>query len=189
MRVKERACARWHNPVETRIPRGEAMRRITLALLLTLLAACQTATPDILVVKGELLQPTAGQTFAVSANNTVPRFLVRVMTTSAAAALSQYDMNPVTESPDLLVELGYEQEDISASATTDPFSGRIVPGGYLEFMATITVRITDAETGDEVYAGAISRLHAVEPGESMHVGKIAADILESFRDLFTPLSG
>jgi len=85
---------------------------------------------------------------------------------------------------DLIVTLSYqhvnlnpEQEDIN------PFVRQESIDVELRYIAVINISMVETRTGDKVWAGQVSRIHTVSPGEYMHEGRARVAFLETFRDV------
>ena len=89
-----------------------------------------------------------------------------------------------TNSPDVEVVLAYnhinlypEQQEI------DPFTRIESLSVELSYVAQIEIEIRDSATSSPVWAGAISRIHHVTPGEYMHEERAAPAFYQAFVDV------
>lgn len=112
----------------------------------------------------------------------MPGFLSSYMLDEFDAAFQQKGLVRNDRINDLVVTLSYhhvnlnpEQEEI------DPFERRIESEQMLRYVANIVVEMREAETGRQVWAGRINRIHTVLPGEYMHENSARHE----FRDAFT----
>ena len=55
----------------------------------------------------------------------------------------------------------------------------------LDYIANIDITMRERAGGKEVWAGTISRIHSVQPGEYMHEGNARGAFLVTFRDLLS----
>ncbi|MEX2129879.1 MAG: DUF4136 domain-containing protein [Pseudohongiellaceae bacterium] len=87
---------------------------------------------------------------------------------------------------DLIITLSYrhvnlnpEQQDIN------PFIRQEAIDVELRYIAVVEISMRETATGQEVWAGEVSRIHTVSPGEYMHEGPARVAFLETFRDLLS----
>jgi len=85
---------------------------------------------------------------------------------------------------DLRVELDYnhinlrpDQEDINPFVRVEALTTE------LSYVAEIEVRMYETATSNLVWAGSISRIHQVTPGEYMHEGRARMEFQQAFRTL------
>ena len=85
---------------------------------------------------------------------------------------------------DLIITLSYrhvnlnpEQQDIN------PFIRPEAIDVELRYIAVVEISMRETATGQEVWAGEVSRIHTVTPGEYMHEGPARVAFQETFRDL------
>ena len=81
------------------------------------------------------------------------------------------------------VNLAPEQEDI------DPFVRTSAVSTELYYMAVIEVEMYEEATGELVWAGSISRIHHVTPGEYMHADRARPEFQSAFSRLLEAYPG
>ena len=72
------------------------------------------------------------------------------------------------------LNLNPEQQEI------DPFERRIEEEQMLRYVANVVVEMRETDTGREVWAGHINRIHTVLPGEYMHEEGARPEIRHAF---------
>jgi len=131
----------------------------------------------------------------------MPAFLGPIMTSNFSVALASHGLTPLAPSvdllspdrptsdtsispdsvsPDLTVELSYEQENLSVDSERDDFAEHLATGDALRFVAKVMIEIRDNSTNEVVWAGQIQRIHDVGPGEYMHTGNASMPLLNAF---------
>jgi hypothetical protein len=81
------------------------------------------------------------------------------------------------------VNLDPETEDIN------PFIRQETIDVELRYIAVINISMRETRSGEEVWAGQVSRIHTVTPGEYMHEGPARVAFQETFRDLLINYPG
>lgn len=114
----------------------------------------------------------------------MPGFLSDYMVAEFDAAFQDKGLVRNDRLNDLVVTLSYrhvnldpEQEEI------DPFERRIEEDQMLRYVANIVVEMRETETGREVWAGRINRIHTVLPGEYMHEAGARPEIRNAFAQM------
>ena len=114
----------------------------------------------------------------------LPLFLSGWVEEMFDSAFQELDMDRNDQLNDLIVTLSYqhvnlnpEQEDIN------PFIRQESIDVELRYIAVIDISMLETRTGEEVWAGQVSRIHTVSPGEYMHEGRARVAFLETFRDI------
>lgn len=117
-------------------------------------------------------------------NTNLPVFLRGYVTDEFDQAFQELGMTRDDGNGDLVVNLAYrhvsldsEQEDI------DPFTRVESMNVELRYVANIDITMRERQTGSIVWAGNISRIHSVQPGEYMHQESARPAFLDTFRDL------
>jgi hypothetical protein len=114
----------------------------------------------------------------------MPGFLSDYMVAEFDTALQEKGLVRNDRLNDLTVTMSYrhvnlnpEQEEI------DPFERRIEGEPMLRYVANIVVEMRESDTGREVWAGRISRIHTVLPGEYMHEDGARPEISHAFTEM------
>ncbi len=161
--------------------------RYTLLVLVasTLLAACASGGPQVghtvtLCCPGNY---QAYRAYGIELQD-MPGFLSDYMVAEFDAALQDKGLVRNDRLNDLVVTLSYrhvnlnpEQEEI------DPFERRIEEEQMLRYIANIVVEMRETDTGREVWAGRINRIHTVLPGEYMHEQGARPEIRDAFTQM------
>lgn len=91
---------------------------------------------------------------------------------------------------DLVVTLSYEHVNLNPEQQEiDPFIRQDSIDVELRYIAVIKISMQEARSTEEVWAGQVSRIHTVSPGEYMHEGRARMAFLETFRDILTNYPG
>lgn len=91
---------------------------------------------------------------------------------------------------DLIVTLSYRHVNLDPETEdVNPFIRQESIDTELRYIATINISMRETSTGTEVWAGQVSRIHTVSPGEYMHEGQARVAFLETFRDLLVNYPG
>ena len=91
---------------------------------------------------------------------------------------------------DLIVTLTYQHVNLDPETEDiNPFIRQESIDVELRYIAVVNVSMRETRTGEEVWAGQISRIHTVSPGEYMHEGNARVAFLETFRDLLSNYPG
>lgn len=164
------------------------LQRIVLCISLTVLSACQSDTSGIGYHLAICCANSGYKTFSTDTNN-MPEFLKPLMVSNFQSVFSAKGMNPVDGPADLKVVLRYEQQDISVNEPHDDFEGHLQPGGKMRYLARVWVEMSDPETGKPVWSGSIQRIHDIDAGEYMHVGKASVALRIAFEKLLAGYPG
>lgn len=85
---------------------------------------------------------------------------------------------------DLIVTLSYEHVNLNPEQEDiNPFIRQESIDVELRYIAVINISMRETRSGEEVWAGRISRIHTVSPGEYMHEGRARIAFQETFRDI------
>ncbi len=158
------------------------MKQWTLVCLTILLSGCAVDRGHLDEAVSMCCRPGNYETFSVYTND-IPVFLEALMVNSFMVALAAHDVTPVDEGGDLIVNLSFEQINLSPDRTRDDFEERIAFGDGMRFIARIMIDIRDRRSGEPVFSGHIQRLHDVGAGDWMHTGRASSAILESFNQV------
>ena len=91
---------------------------------------------------------------------------------------------------DLIVTLSYEHVNLDPETEdVNPFIRQETIDVELRYIAVIGISMRETRSGEEVWAGQVSRIHTVSPGEFMHEGPARVAFQETFRDLLTNYPG
>ncbi len=91
---------------------------------------------------------------------------------------------------DLLVTLSYQHVNLDPETEDiNPFVRQESIAVELRYIAVIDISMRETRTGEDVWAGQLSRIHTVTPGEYMHEGPSRVAFLETFRDLLSNYPG
>lgn len=114
----------------------------------------------------------------------MPLFLRDYVVNELDAALQEKGLRRNDQMNDLRIVLRYnhvnlfpEQQDIDPFVRIDSFSTE------LNYIATLEVEMYETRTGEQVWGGAISRIHSVVPGEYMHEDRARPEFQQAFRQL------
>ena len=91
---------------------------------------------------------------------------------------------------DLIVTLSYQHVNLSPETEDiNPFIRQESIDVELRYIAVVNISMRETRTGEEVWAGQVSRIHTVSPGEYMHEGPARVAFLDTFRDLLSNYPG
>lgn len=114
----------------------------------------------------------------------MPLFLRDYVVEEFDTAFQEKGLSRNDQINDLRVELEYnhinlrpDQEDINPFVRVEALTTE------LTYIAEIQVRMYETATNNEVWAGSISRIHQVTPGEHMHEGRARMEFQQAFRTL------
>lgn len=114
----------------------------------------------------------------------MPLFLSEWVVDMFDAAFQEKGMARDDRINDLIVTLSYRHVNLDAEQQNiNPFIRQESIEVELRYIAVVEVSMRETATGQEVWAGEISRIHTVSPGEYMHEGPARVAFLETFRDL------
>lgn len=120
----------------------------------------------------------------------MPLFLSGWVVEMFDSAFQEKGMNRNDQVNDLIVTLSYQHVNLNPEQQDiNPFIRVEAIDDELHYIAVINVSMRETRTGDEVWAGQVSRIHTVSPGEYMHEGNARLAFLETFRDLLQDYPG
>jgi hypothetical protein len=114
----------------------------------------------------------------------MPLFLRDYVTSEFDIVIKEKGLTRNDQINDLRIVLRYnhvnlypEQQDI------DPFVRRGSSNAELNYIATLEVKMYETRTAELVWAGSVSRIHSVVPGEYMHEDRARPEFQTAFRKL------
>lgn len=161
--------------------------RQTLLMLVagSLLAACATGGPQVghtvtLCCPGNYAEYRA---YGLDVQD-MPGFLSDYMVAEFDAALQDKGLVRNDRLNDLVVTLSYRHVNLNPEQEeVDPFERRIEEEQMLRYVANIVVEMRETDTGRDVWAGRINRIHTVLPGEYMHEEGARPEIRNAFTQM------
>lgn len=112
----------------------------------------------------------------------MPLFLREYVVAEFDAAFQEKGLSRNDRINDLKVELRYNHINLDAGQEEiDPFVRIESLNVELSYVAEIEVRMLETATNNLVWAGSISRIHQVTPGEYMHEERARPEFLQAFR--------
>ena len=122
----------------------------------------------------------------------MPIFLQEYVTAEFDAAFAEKGLARNDRMNDVQVLLRYNHINLtSEQESIDPFVRVEAMNVELNYVAAIDIEIRETATNDIVWAGTISRIHQVVPGEYMHENRARPAFRQAFRALlssYPPLS-
>lgn len=114
----------------------------------------------------------------------IPVFLRDYLVAEFDAAFHEKGVRRVERSADLVVTLTYNHINLSTDQEEiDPFVRVESMNAEIRYIAAIEIEMREADSGDLVWAGSISRIHQVAPGEYMHEDGARMAFREAFRNV------
>jgi len=111
----------------------------------------------------------------------MPGFLSGYMLSEFDAALQEKGLVRNDRINDLIVTLSYRHVNLNPEQEElDPFERGVEDGVMLRYVANIVVEMRESDTGREVWAGRINRIHTVLPGEYMHEDNARPEFRQAF---------
>jgi len=121
--------------------------------------------------------------FAIE-NVELPVFLRGYVSEEFDQAFRELGMTRADNSSDLIVNLAYRHVSLdSEQQKIDPLMRMEAMNVELHYIANIDITMRERQGGKVVWAGSISRIHSVQPGEYMHQEAARGAFLQTFRDL------
>ncbi|MCB1649779.1 MAG: hypothetical protein H7A05_10525 [Pseudomonadales bacterium] len=116
----------------------------------------------------------------------LPIFLREYVAEEFDKAFQELGMTRNDARSDLVVNLNYRHVNLNPDQQQiDPFIRMESMNVELDYIANIDITMRERAGGKEVWAGTISRIHSVQPGEYMHEGNARGAFLVTFRDLLS----
>jgi hypothetical protein len=161
-------------------------KTIIMAVLLSLLAGCAGSQGMRIGNTVTLCCPgnyAAYSSYGVEAVG-LPIFLREYVITAFDGAFQAKGMTRNDERSDIIVNMAYRHVSLDAEQQAiDPFIRMESINVELHYIANIDITMRERASGKEIWAGTVSRMHSVQPGEYMHEGDATGAFVETFRDL------
>ena len=164
--------------------RGDFVRRLFLVTML-FLAGCQSLDTSVQWSVEHCCTKTDGHSFML-VDQGVPAFLKPLLSANVTSALLNKGYYPIAEDADLIVVIGYEQDDLPINERSTATDETVSEAGDIRFVARISVEISTAEK-EQVFKGSIYRSHEVSANEYMHTGRASREIYNTLTRLFKSL--
>ena len=114
----------------------------------------------------------------------MPIFLRDYVTAEFESAFNQKGLSRNDRINDVRVVLRYVQIDlVPGQAEIDPFVRIERLNVELNYIARIEIEILETQSNDVVWAGSVSRIHQVTPGEYMHENRARPYFQQAFQSL------
>ena len=159
--------------------------RLLATLPLLLLAACAQNTMQI-GTDLEVCCPGAYSTYRDYRIEVVdmPLFLRDYVITEFEQAFQEKGLTRNQQGADLRVVISYNHINLDAAQEDiDPFQRVEAMTTQLHYIAEIEIEMFETGSGELVWAGAISRIHQVTPGEYMHEDRARIAFRQAFRSV------
>ncbi|MBL4680990.1 MAG: hypothetical protein JKY88_09745 [Pseudomonadales bacterium] len=157
--------------------------RLNLAFLIVscsvILSSCATKPSSIASTVTLCCFDGQYTSFMVTTRN-IPEFLVPHIVASFNSAMSIKGFQVLPANADLLIELRYEQDNLSQIRESYDFEERTASGDSLRFLARIVIDVSVKGDNRVVWSGNVERIHNVGPGEFMHTGKASVALFDAF---------
>ncbi|PCJ28220.1 MAG: hypothetical protein COA96_01555 [SAR86 cluster bacterium] len=161
------------------------LKLILLSSLLLILSSCAQTGSQI----GTTLTLCCPENYASYSEyglevQNMPLFLRSYMTTEFESALQQKGLSRNDQINDIRVILRYKQIDlVPGQQEIDPFIRIEALNVELNYIARIEIEIFETRSNDLVWAGSVSRIHQVTPGEYMHEDRARPHFYQAFQSL------
>lgn len=114
----------------------------------------------------------------------MPLFLRDYVANEFDIAIQEKGLNRNDQINDLRIVLRYNHVNLfPAQQDIDPFVRRGSSNVELNYIATLEVEMYETRTSELVWAGSVSRIHSVVPGEYMHEDRAGPEFQAAFRKL------
>lgn len=114
----------------------------------------------------------------------MPMFLQEYVATEFDAAMQEKGLSRNDQMNDIRILLRYNHVNLfPEQQEIDPFARRGSSNVELNYIATLEVEMFETRTAEMVWAGSISRIHSVVPGEYMHEDRARTEFQAAFRKL------
>ena len=114
----------------------------------------------------------------------MPGFLEDYLVVEFDGAFAEKNMTRVSSGGDLSVTLRYNHINLrSEQEEIDPFARIESLSTELSYIAAIEIEMRESSSGDLVWAGTVSRVHQVTPGEYMHQERARPAFRQAFLTL------
>lgn len=116
----------------------------------------------------------------------LPIFLRDYMVEEFDTAFQELGMTRNDQRSDIIVNFAYRHVSLDAEQQNiDPFVRMESINVELHYIAVMEITMRERAGGREIWAGEVSRIHSVQPGEYMHEDGARSAFLETFRDLLS----
>ncbi|MFT5691023.1 MAG: hypothetical protein ACI92E_000348 [Oceanicoccus sp.] len=114
----------------------------------------------------------------------MPLFLADYIATEFTAVLEEKGLIRNDRVNDVKVVLRYKQVDlVPGQEVIDPYVKNESLNIELSYIATVEIDIIETQSSDLVWAGSVSRVHRVRPGEYMHEDRARPYFYSAFQSL------
>ena len=114
----------------------------------------------------------------------MPLFLADYIATEFTAVLGEKGLIRNDQVNDVKVILRYKQVDlVPGQKGIDPYEKNESLNVELSYIARVEIEITETQSSDLVWAGSVSRVHRVRPGEYMHEDRARPYFHSAFQSL------
>ena len=114
----------------------------------------------------------------------MPLFLRDYVANEFDIAIQEKGLSRNDQLNDLKIVLRYNHVNLfPAQQDIDPFMRRGSSSVELNYIATLEVEMYETSTAELVWAGSVSRIHSVVPGEYMHEERAGTEFQAAFRKL------
>ena len=169
--------------METKLRTASSLSLFTV--LLTLLSACATS-PGISTDVSYCCRPIAESiyTYRVEFEDT-PEFLKPMLRDSVSIVLDNKGLQYTEGEAHAVLAMRYVDRTLSRQEDADVESWeRTAPGGGVRFMAQVQMEMTNAVTGERIWAASMQRIHNVYEGSYMHDEPAKAAMRAAFMEIF-----
>jgi hypothetical protein len=114
----------------------------------------------------------------------MPLFLRDYVANEFDIAIQEKGLSRNDQMNDLKIVLRYNHVNLfPAQQDIDPFMRRVSSSVELNYIATLEVKMYETSTAELVWAGSISPINSVAPGEYMHEERAGTQLQAPFRKL------
>ena len=116
----------------------------------------------------------------------MPLFLADYVSTEFSSVLEEQGLVRNDQVNDVKVTLRYKQVDLlPGQESVDPWVEHESIAIELSYIARVEIDIVETRSRDLVWAGSVSRVHRVRPGEYMHEDRVRPYFYKAFQSLLT----
>lgn len=164
------------------------MKMAATVVFMTILAAC-SSNPGMRIGNTVTLccpgDYASYNTYAIEAIG-LPIFLRDYVVAEFDGAFQEHGMARNDARSDIVVNLNYRHVNLNPEQQAiDPFIRMESMNMELDYIANIDITMRERTGGKVIWAGTVSRIHSVQPGEYMHEGGARSAFLATFRDLLS----
>lgn len=122
------------------------------------------------------------QTYGV-VNDSLPGFLREYVAEEFDAAFQDKGLVRNDRLNDIVVTLQYNHINLNPEQeAVDPFNEQIQTEERLRYVAQVQIRMHESDSGEEIWAGQINRIHSVLPGAYMHEDRARPAFRQAFQE-------